>query len=695
MCYEIYILILYFCFIALVVAGDQTGSIFAFLPLEPTAMDTDDPIEPMYSLLGHKSNVCALDTGYGLVVSGSWDKTARVWKNEKLLYELTGHEQAVWAVLVLSKSLILTGSADKTIRLWENGKLKRVFKGHSDAVRGLAKLSDTTFVSCGNDASVRLWDISTESPFQELYGHTSFVYSVAVDPLSGDIFSAGEDRSFRVWRGGECIQAVTLPFISAWTISVNPDNGDVAVGGSDFMIRVFSRDPLRVASEEELKSFEETVASSGIGKDQVGSINKESLETSEALKTPGKAEGEIKMIRTEKNTVEAYQWSSDKWVKIGEVVGSAGSTTKKLYNGVEYDYVFDVDIQEGAPVLKLPYNVTENPFDAARRFLEDNELPLSYLDTVVDFITKNSEGVDLSEPAPAQDPYGTRYIPGQSSSTQAPTPAAQKSATPDNLKILPVKTFVQLVSFKPAPIINAIRVNNKKQGDSETLSDAEISIIENGLSTTPISEQAASSIFEVLSKALDSWPSTDILPILDVLRITIPSLYKFPPVVMLQYLVSSLDADLPKHCLLALRGLVNLFSSPNTQAVNSVNTDGTRATIFNFVQEILASKANEAKPEPRNLAISSLCYNYAVYSWKKGNSATFSDKLVESFVKFLSYINDSESQYRMWLAIGTVLVDSSSKGKTDVKRALGEIKPSLLDEDRFQVVLSDIHKLTG
>lgn len=44
------------------------------------------------------------------------------------------------------------------------------------------------------------------------------------------------------------------------------------------------------------------------------------------------------------------------WQKIGEVVDAVGSGRKQLYNGKEYDYVFDVDVQEGAPPLKLPYN---------------------------------------------------------------------------------------------------------------------------------------------------------------------------------------------------------------------------------------------------------------------------------------------------------------------------------------------------
>ena len=39
------------------------------------------------------------------------------------------------------------------------------------------------------------------------------------------------------------------------------------------------------------------------------------------------------------------------------MVDAAGSGHKRLHEGKEYDYVFDVDIKDGAPPLKLPYNV--------------------------------------------------------------------------------------------------------------------------------------------------------------------------------------------------------------------------------------------------------------------------------------------------------------------------------------------------
>jgi phospholipase A-2-activating protein len=38
---------------------------------------------------------------------------------------------------------------------------------------------------------------------------------------------------------------------------------------------------------------------------------------------------------------------------------------------------------------------TENQFTAAQRFLESNDLPLTYIDQVAQFIEKNTGGVNL------------------------------------------------------------------------------------------------------------------------------------------------------------------------------------------------------------------------------------------------------------------------------------------------------------
>ncbi|OQR72259.1 phospholipase A-2-activating protein-like [Tropilaelaps mercedesae] len=65
---------------------------------------------PLHKLLGHSGAVCSLATGqFGTLVSGSWDKTARVWSGQKCMLTLEGHQGAVWAVALMpQQGLILT-----------------------------------------------------------------------------------------------------------------------------------------------------------------------------------------------------------------------------------------------------------------------------------------------------------------------------------------------------------------------------------------------------------------------------------------------------------------------------------------------------------------------------------------------------------------------------------------------------------
>jgi hypothetical protein len=105
----------------------------------------------------------------------------------------------------------------------------------------------------------------------------------------------------------------------------------------------------------------------------VGDVKHADLPGPEALEREGKKEGQVIMIKNN-GVVEAYavcsatstsSWANTQWVSrtgtwkaMGRVVDAVGSKRKQIHDGKEYDYVWDVDIAEGMPPLKLPYNVT-------------------------------------------------------------------------------------------------------------------------------------------------------------------------------------------------------------------------------------------------------------------------------------------------------------------------------------------------
>ena len=54
-----------------------------------------------------------------------------------------------------------------------------------------------------------------------------------------------------------------------------------------------------------------------------------------------------------------------------------------------------MEIEEGKPPLKLPYNIAEDPYMAAHNFLEKNNISQLFLDQVAKFIMDQCKGIEL------------------------------------------------------------------------------------------------------------------------------------------------------------------------------------------------------------------------------------------------------------------------------------------------------------
>ena len=73
---------------------------------------------------GHSSGVCSLViTSHGLLISGSWDSTIKVWTKQynllKTLNKLVGgHWNSVYSLAIKSDDVLISGSRDYTIKIW-------------------------------------------------------------------------------------------------------------------------------------------------------------------------------------------------------------------------------------------------------------------------------------------------------------------------------------------------------------------------------------------------------------------------------------------------------------------------------------------------------------------------------------------------------------------------------------------------
>jgi phospholipase A-2-activating protein len=151
---------------------------------------------------------------------------------------------------------------------------------------------------------------------------------------------------------------------------------------------------------------------------EVGGVKMDQLPGVEALETPGNKDGQTKIVRVG-DKAYAYSWNSveSKWDQVGTVVdgpgggggggGGASSGGPGELNGVKYDKVFDIEIDEGV-TLKLGYNHGQNPYAVAQDFIWANDLPQEHLDQIANFIDKNAGAVTLGMDAPmtrGADPF--------------------------------------------------------------------------------------------------------------------------------------------------------------------------------------------------------------------------------------------------------------------------------------------------
>ncbi len=60
----------------------------------------------MYSFVCLLKKVCSIGgTSDSLIVSGSWDMSAKVWEEQNCVATLTGHSASVWAVATVPGSV--------------------------------------------------------------------------------------------------------------------------------------------------------------------------------------------------------------------------------------------------------------------------------------------------------------------------------------------------------------------------------------------------------------------------------------------------------------------------------------------------------------------------------------------------------------------------------------------------------------
>lgn len=621
--------------------------------------------ERVQTLKGHEMQVTGVALDDADIVSSSLDCTLKRWRNGKVVESWQAHSSAVQAVVRLQSGELVTGSSDATLKLWKGNTCLHTFAGHTDTVRGLAVMSDLGILSASHDGSVRLWALTGEV-LMEMVGHTSIVYSVD-SHTSGLVVSGSEDCSAKIWKDGICVQSIEHPGC-VWDAKFL-DNGDIVTACSDGLVRIWTAHADRMADPIERESYSSQIYNYKISRKRVGGLKLEELPGLDSLKIPGTSDGQTKVIREGDNGV-AYSWNmrEQKWDKIGEVVdGPEDSLKRPVLDGKEYDHVFDVDIGDGQPIRKLPYNRSDDPYDTADKWLLREDLPLSFRQQIVDFILENTGQKTFSFDPTFRDPYtgSSAYVPAEVSSRHA------VSAKP-TFKHIPKKGVLVFDVAQFDGILKKISEFNNTLLSNEdqkklTLTDSETSrlvAIVKILKDTSFyhSSSFADVDIDLLLKLLNSWPLSMVFPVIDILRMIV--LHPDGATKLVRRINGGNDALLemikkatsspviPANALTSLRTVTNLFKNPCFHQWLHCH----RSEILDAFSGCYTSTNKNVQ-----LAYSTLILNFAVLLIEKRDEEGQSQVLSAALEIAEGENLDADSKFRALVAIGSLMLEGAVK----------------------------------
>lgn len=357
---------------------------------------------PQHAMEGHTDLVYTIYQTDNFVISGSRDRSIRVWNAKKRRLEyppLTGHGSSVFCVTAdEAQDLIVSCGGDHSIMTWQlsTGTMQNIIpQAHENSVLNI-KLNDRYLVSTSKDCTAKVWDRNllgapkdqrASEPFPQsvLRGHEAPVNAVIL--TDGEAVTACGDRQIRVFDldSGTCLQRMSSHEKTIATLALSTDGRYIISAGGDSDIFIHCKESgnaiARLQDHDDLiralitipeanlivsGSYDETVAIWAFNEDGVWKKER-SLDVKETQRSLGLdlKERQRSLDFTE-NIREAVETGVDAEARSGRKVFCLLSRGKQILCGagstiVGWDFgddsnVEDVDgrIQSGAESHKKP-----------------------------------------------------------------------------------------------------------------------------------------------------------------------------------------------------------------------------------------------------------------------------------------------------------------------------------------------------
>jgi len=207
-------------------------------------------------LIGHNYGVCsvAFSRDGRLIVTGSFDSTAKVWEvaSGKELLTLKGQHGTInSAAFSPDGQRIVTGSSDHQAMVWDVASGRELFtlEGHTTSIRSVAFSPDGRWIVTGSgdlngggeDHTARIWEAASGHQVLTLKGHSGAIISVTYSPDGQRIVTGSSDWTAKVWEAGTGKELLTLKGHSAMVNSVafSPDGERIVTASDDHTARVW------------------------------------------------------------------------------------------------------------------------------------------------------------------------------------------------------------------------------------------------------------------------------------------------------------------------------------------------------------------------------------------------------------------------------------------------------------------------